>query len=375
MKCLVIKYIYTTLVLWLLAAGNSFSEQLIKDRVVYDFSETWLRYDKFYESYLPLKNKELRSARSIHQLLSFEKYRKYDLTFTASKGLTLFINNKLVYKKVAGKDEQVLMLMEKFEPDEKGEILITFFHPEGFLPFNSTFITNSLASDALPERTEENALVLLTRENTEALPGYVLLFLATFTLLVVFKQNYPKEYARYFTFAVQENQEHLLSGAFSIPSLWMALISGMGLSLLIYMFGLEEVIFSSPFSLFQGTVVIALTYFVFYIGKYIYLWIIAWLFNYSKVVSSQFTEYVRFFERVCLAACVVVFGLVSSGFVKVDVKSEILYYLFIILLILCVLKVIFLFFRLITHRNLYLFSYICAAEILPLIITVKILLF
>lgn len=352
----------------------AFGDAARKESAVYDFSGNWLRYDKYYESYLPLKSQELKSAKSIHQVLDFEKYKNYMLKFEASQGLALFVNNKLIFKKINSGKEQVSIPVNTLEPDEEGKIIITFFQPEGILPFSSAFI---VYESLLPvvRKGDEATMVFLARTVRDLVSDYALLFILMLTLFVLFKQTYPREYLRYYSFTPQENTDHLLPGPFSIPSLWMALINGLTLSLLIYIPGLDEVIFDSSYSILKGTVLITGAYFVFYIGKYLYLWLIAWVFNYSKVVSPQFAEYIRFFERVCQVACLILFGLVASGLITLSIKSEILYYSLIILLVFCVLKVILLFLRLVSHRNLYLFSYLCAAEVLPLIIAVKILLF
>ena len=201
------------------------------------------------------------------------------------------------------------------------------------------------------------------------------MFLLIAFVFVLFKQIYPKEYVRYYSFKFQESSDHLLPGTFSVPSIVMGLINALIVALLVYMLKLDEVIFNSSYSLFKGTLYIVFFYTLFFIGKYFYISGIAWLFNYSKIVALQFTEYIRFMEICFLFAAFIVFGIEASGFIKLSLRPEILYYSLIIVLIICVVKVIFLFFRLISHRNLYLFSYICAAEILPLIIAVKILLF
>lgn len=374
MKSSMVRKISWLLLLLTVLVPLAFGDAARKERVVYDFSGNWLRYDKYYESYLPLKSRELKSAKSIHQVLDFEKYKNYVLKFDATQGLTLFVNNKLIFKKISSGKELVSIPVSTLEPDEEGKIVVTFFQPAGMLPFSSAFI---VYESLLPvvKKGEEDTMVFLARTVRDMVSDYALLFLIMATLFVLFKQTYPKEYLRYYSFAPQENTDHLLPGAFSIPSLWMALINGLALSLLVYIPGLDEIIFDSSYSLFKGTVLITGAYFVFYIGKYLYLWLIAWVFNYSKVVSYQFAEYIRFFERVCLGACLVFFGLVASGLITLSIKSEFLYFSLIMLLLFCVLKVILLFLRLVSHRNLYLFSYLCAAEVLPLIIAVKILLF
>ena len=343
------------------------------DRVIYSFDQNWLRYDKYYEAYLPLKNSELGNCKSVHQNIQVEKYKNYNLSFTATSGLSLFVNNKLIYKKIAGKEEIILIPINTIESNEDGEAVLTFYHSKGILPIYSAAITNKAV--VVNEVQKENQNRTLFRVLDENFSNCFMLFLIIATLFIAFKQMYPKEYLRYYSFRGQENIDHLLPSTFSISSLWMALINGLTISLLVYILKLNEVIFNSSASLLKGTLYALLFYMIFYFGKFFYLSGIAWLFNYSKLVAFQFAEYTRLLEIVCLVAAVLLFGIEASGLTKLSIKPETLYYSLIIVLIFCVIKVIFLFFRLITHRNLYLFSYICAAEILPLIITIKILLF
>jgi hypothetical protein len=374
MKCSVIKKLLFILIFWLVGA-NVFSANVSKETLLYNFAGQWLRYDKYYESYLPLKKKELKRSKSIHQILDYSKFKNYDLKFKATQELTLFVNNKLIYKKITPGEEEIIIPLRTLEPDESDRIIITFFHPSGELPFYSAGIVNRSAVVMQKKEERGQATQFLYRSMQNLLSGYTILFLIIVTLFVLLKQLYPKEFLRYFGLRQSEAADHLLPGPFSIPSLWMALLCGLALSQLIYMFKLDEIIFASSTSILKGTLLITVVYFVFYIGKYLYLWLIGWLFNYSKIVPLQFADYTGFLERVCMVACLVIFGIVASGFILLEVNSEILYFALILVLIFCVIKVILLFLRLIPHRNLYLFSYLCAAEILPLIIAVKILLF
>ncbi len=345
----------------------------LEEKTIYNFAQNWLKYDKYYEAYLPIQNKDLKNEKSLHQIINIEEYRNYKLKFKASKGLSFFINNKLIYKKITEGEEEVQIDLGKIESSDNGEVIFTFYHPAGILPLYSSVIFYK--TPILQQvQAGENAYLLLSRNVRDYLSDYAILFIIIVTLFVLFKQLYPKEFLRYYSFYFQENSDHFLLGTFSIPSLWMALINGLSLSLLVFMLRLN-VLFLSSSSLFRGTIIITSLYFIFFIMKYLYILVIAWLFNYSKVVSPQFSEYVRLFERITLVATVIIFGILASGLLKFDVNPEILYFSLIMVFIICVIKVIFLFFRLISHRNLYLFSYICAAEILPLIIAVKILLF
>lgn len=347
--------------------------QSAEEKKLYDFSQNWLRYDKYYESYVPIKNDELRNSTCINQIVSVEKYKDSHISFQATKGLSFFVNNKLYYKKITDFDEVIRIPLSKIERELNGEVVFTFFNANGILPIYSASISKEIKKTAIVQ--EDNNKFTVFKKAFENQSDLFILFLFILSIIVLFKQMYPKEYLRYYKISFQESSDHLLPGTFSIPSLLMSFINSLIVALLIYLVKLDEIVFNSSISLFKGTLYTVFFYSIFFIGKYVYLSAIAWLFNYSKIVALQFSAYIRFFEISCLLTAFIMFGITASGVIKLTIQPDLLYFSLIIVLILSVVKVIFLFFRLISHRNLYLFSYICAAEILPLIITVKILLF
>src|SRR6187402_413499 len=141
----------------------SFSEaKEVEGKTIYSFSQNWLRYDKYYEAYLPLKEEELRNAKSIHQSIRIEKYINYDLSFVATKGLTLFVNNKLVYKKISKEEETIQLPLKSFQYDKRGEVIITFYHSKGILPIYTAAIINKNAVRS--NKTEDSSHFLQLRD-------------------------------------------------------------------------------------------------------------------------------------------------------------------------------------------------------------------
>ncbi|HSZ25417.1 MAG TPA: DUF4271 domain-containing protein [Cytophagaceae bacterium] len=348
----------------------------IEEKTVCDFSQNWLKYDENYETYLPVLEKELKEGKSLHQIISVEKYNSCQLVFKATKGLVLFVNNKLVYKKISRGEEEISLNISDIVPYKSGDVIFTFYNSDKILPVNTAAIKHKYIKKAtgISHESKNNYLVML-RNVQDNFSDFMILFLLIVTAFVLFKKLYPKEFIRYYAFKVQENMDHLLIGTFSIPSLWMIFMNGLALSLLMSMLRFNKIIFTTPLSIFQTTIASIVIYFIFFTIRYLYISVIAWLFNYSKIASAQCAEFIRLFERIILLVTVVVFGLIMSGVQKIEINPKILYFSLIVILVLCIVKVIFLFFRVVSHRNLYLFSYLCAAEILPLIIAVKILLF
>jgi hypothetical protein len=204
---------------------------------------------------------------------------------------------------------------------------------------------------------------------------FVFLFCLIITLFVLFRQFYPKEATIYFAYDSQQINEYLQPNTFSIPSLWVDLTVGLSIGLLVYLVNLDATLWDSPKPLIYGVLIITTYYFAFVFLKFLYTSLVAWLFNYSKIVALQNSEYIKLIGKIFFITTILTYGILASGFLKIDLSVDLLYFLLILLLIGALIKVILLFFRLISHRNLYLFSYICAAEILPLLIAIKILLF
>lgn len=347
-----------------------------KEIEIVNFSNSWLLFDNHYEAYIPIPKNKIRNNTCIHQALSVEKIKPYLLRFTAAKGLSVFVNNKLIYKKVTDKSEVVVIPLQSVLTENGGEAILTFYHPEGKLPFNNSSIINQVLLSE-EESKEANNQLLMVRDTNSMPDGLVILFISILVLVVLFKQFYPKEFQRYFSLQIHEHNEFIQQSSFSVPVLWMTVMVGLAFALLAYILNVDEVLLNSnkDSSIFFGAITIAFFYIAFTLSKFLYTSIIAWLFSYSKIVSAQHSEYSRLMEKIFFFTAILAYAVFVSGFIKIDISIEILYFSFILVLIICLIKVIFLFFRLISHRNLYLFSYICAAEILPLIIAVKIILF
>jgi hypothetical protein len=78
------------------------SKDSLDRTIVKDLSDEWMVFDKKYNSYIPYLDSS-RQTYTISRKLDLEKYKDYNLNFTADPGLGLFINNKLYYTNSTGR--------------------------------------------------------------------------------------------------------------------------------------------------------------------------------------------------------------------------------------------------------------------------------
>ncbi len=371
MQNIMLKIIFSIVVFFGILVQSNAAKQ--EKKIVYNFAQNWLRYDKYYEAYLPVKDGDLNKLKSVHQSIILANYKDFNLNFYATKGLSLFVNNKLIYKKISKEGELVKIPINSFRNKDYEEVLMTFYHSEGELPFYTTTIYVVASTATIKSDLAKNASIArILKLNVQ---NRFILFIFILFQIMLFKQVYPKAFLRFFSIGLQDKALHLVPSVFSISTIWIAGIVGFSFALLLQTVSIDGIIFHSETSFLGRTVLITSFYMLFNFGKYFYLSGIAWLFNYSKIATLQHFEFIRLLEIICLVATIILLGVEMSGFMQLTFSPITLYYSLIGVLVLCVLKVIILFFRLITYRNLYLFSYICAAEVLPLVIAVKILLF
>jgi hypothetical protein len=106
-----------------------------------------------------------------------------------------------------------------------------------------------------------------------------------------------------------------------------------------------------------------------YFVKYIFLETIGWIFNLSTIVKIQYYELLKFFFKFNLF--VVPLCLVLRSINYIGFPPSYLAFFILISLLIILLRISFLIFKLTPFRNLYLFSYLCTTEILPLFIIIK----
>jgi hypothetical protein len=363
--------------------GNTAADSL-DNVIVYKLNEDWLAYDLQYKSYLPLLGKSKLKTNSISQFIDLNKYKEYNLNFIAAPNLSLFVGNSLYYKNTADQEKNVKLKVEDLlrNTNQKNNVILTFYHPNGKLPYDLFYIGHFTSENVYNELEAETSVILL-RDIHEKQNLYIIVFLSIFMIFAIIKNRYPRRFYEFSNFnkIVPSNDDNLILDFSSTPVFLFILINSLCATLILFLIKEEfELSFLRIVNLFDhnpvlATFAITSLFFVAYVIKYLFIKMTGWIFKLSELVKVQFFELLKVSFKINLLMVTFAFVLYSSGYFYFKFSFEYFFYITIFSLVIVLFRVGYLTFKLSRLRNIYLFSYLCTTEILPLIIIIKIILF
>lgn len=348
-----------------------------------DLSDRWLQYKEEYKAWFPLLNKKEENLYSVSQLLDLDRYKSYNLNFEAAPGLSLFIENKLVYANNSERKEKIRIPVSRFTHtlDHEKE-LISFYHPEGVLPLEKFYIgySTTYTSASFSGLLTRDELILRMENPEENL--YVIIFLVILLLIVILKTRYPRRFFEFFSFSkiVPEKDDTMIWDPAAVPFLLFGLINALCSTLILLVikreFDLQSLDFLNIFTSRSvlGVLIVTGVFCMIYFLKYIQLGFLGWVFNVRSLVKYQFLELMKVSLKVNIFLTVLILVFYGSAYGKVEIDINYFFYFTIFSLVIVLLRVGYLTFTLSGFRNIYLFSYLCTTEILPLVIIAKIIL-
>jgi hypothetical protein len=360
--------------------GETFlSADSLDKTIIKDFTGDWLVFNDKYNAYVPYLDSS-RDSRTISAKADLEKFRDYSLNFIAYPGLSLFINNKLYYTNPGSKVSFVRFALNTIPAEEfKTEDLITFYNAGKGLPLRCCYIGQN-ANLAKSSDQSVNAFSGILKRKIPGDNIFIVLFLIIFFLFGLVKSKYPKRFREFYNFSrvfpSSSPEDKFNLEIHSIPSILFILINACSWCLLLgAVAGERYTLFNLPYASLGGVLVVSGLTIGVYCIKYVYLRLLASIFNLRQIISIQFFELVKIslkLNLLCVPLAVILFYSRSE-------ILEIAYKYFLYSLILCglivLVRISFLIFKYSGFRNIYLFSYLCTTEILPLIIIIKVILF
>jgi hypothetical protein len=360
-------------------SASFLTKDSLDKNIIKDLSDDWLVFDKKFNSYVPY----LETSHQYHTLsrkIDLEKYRDYNLNFIAEPGLSLFINNRLYYTNATLKISFVRFSLNIIPQEEfKIEDLITFYSQGKGLRETNCYIGQNLNIKYGHIETGNIFSGVVKKE----IPGdniFMLLFLVIFFLFGLVKNKYPKRFLEFYDFSrlfpSSSPEDNFILEIYSIPSILFILINAFSCSLLLGIVAAgRHTLLGLPYTSPGGILIVAGITVMIYFIKYIYLKVLGSIFNLQQIINIEFFELIKVslkLNLVCVPLALILFYSRSE-------ILEIAYKYFLYTLILCgliaVIRISFLIFKYSNFRNIYLFSYLCTAEILPLIIIIKVILF
>lgn len=350
---------------------------------VKSLNNDWQVFDKYYQSYIPYISK----GKTLYKgglYLDKRNDQDYLLSFYSNKGLALFIDNKLVYKhpEDASSKRVRLHLTDLASVVDEDPFLIVFHNAQTGIYDDSVSLQVKLPviinhSEELSVDTQK----IMVRTGSFGREGFILAFLIFTGLLIFYKFVFMKG-RTLMNVGIDRNVELLLLDRSGAMSIVLIIINAMLYMMLFYLMAKQRIIyFNIPFQQSiqhrkEGSYIIylLLSFGLMQTFKIIYVKIINGL-TFSSGVSplqnylllNYLFQVGLFFLPIVLIICL----LPTSYILGLAQLTPLI--LFVILVIISLLTSYMIYSRS-ELRNIYLFSYICTAEIVPLGIAFRVLL-
>lgn len=354
--------------------------------LVHDFKDEWQIYDAGEKLYLPFVKEQNFDFAAHTVVLNTEAYPYVTLLVKSDNPADfLFINGSLIQKLIPGKwvTIQVNDLKSKYKVRD---IYLTVY---GNVNADQKFIQVGYPSrkNQLSEKGSVNQpFNIKPRANVPYRSTFVVVFIVTLVLASFLSNSYPRAFQRYYnlkdlmSFLVRE-QSFLINKPLNRTNMLfvilLSLISGFlyiiiqskGINLIDSRFFFQD---AQTFGLLLSNFLkLCVFFFVMFVFKFFLINTIGRLFNLDKVVEIHFFKLIQstlYFFTLMLIILLVLFNtyLFSETFLEK--------YFLLVLSVFYTFRTIIIYFtinRTINVQSLYLISYLCIVEILPIIIGLR----
>ncbi len=369
-------------------------QQLPVYKAVQNLDDQWLIYEEDYKGYIPYFQKEHGRQPTLSIFLNLEKYSHYALLLQTSQPSHLFVQSQLC-RTLASQSQVILSLDSLRKAHKLKSILLTLYTPDGYesLPLATIVYKNQ---ESLAAGTNKSPLASVTQPQQQPQLRELSHFQDFITLTVIvllayytFLLNYhPKAFERNFSFqaifTVDTREDATLIAK---PLSQINLLFVVAHSMLLGVFYMMAQWYSDAF--FINVLPIPLTgsfndlvlyfavcvsiIFVLLISKYFFVYAVGVVFGINNAASVHYYEYLLF-SRIFFIVIVPLQFIFMLSFPHLLVQFiQIAFTAVVILNVARMLVISSVLNKITSFRNLYLFSYLCATELIPLLIGVKFL--
>ena len=370
-------------ILWFIFfAPDTSKGQVAGDSIKADLREDWLIFNNRYKTYAPYIGNTSPSTSSFSFILNKTRATNTNLVFCFQKGSSLFIEQQIVGFFEEGKC-MIFDLDSLFGKYQAEELFVTVYNKSLDLGEHTTLLTSKNTDGG---RSANLLQGKISPRDGPLFKNFYILALLTFLVLLsaVYNLN-PRNFREFYslskTFSVKLRYDNASSlKVFNWPNILIVfthcLVISYMLVVVISLLGEPVPYLKVDMEDLGGAmwrwISLALLVFLLMLGKFVLIKVLSAMMNLKELDQIHFFEFIRisiFIYNVGLIFMVVpllAFYLPAAGhFIWI---VYLVAFLSAVRIVLLYLK----FLRLSTFRNLYLFSYLCTTEILPLIIGFKI---
>ena len=331
-------------------------------------------------------------AHTYYQWLRLVPLQPFQLTFTAQPGLTIFLDNQLVFTAPAAGSYTVDLGAQVPTTRQGRPHLLAVWQPEGYPLLNTFAAAAATTATSLPVAAAQPLAATPTRALLRLSPSQsqnvlLLLLLLLGVLYGVVRGTYPAALAPVLQISElsssnNEPQAFLTRPAFTLLNLVLVALFSLSLALLLTALRtnlgslpLVRQLLDVPESAVMARVLLyTLLIMSFVLAKFLLLELMSYIFDLRELVNVHYREFLRTTLLLGLGLPLVLLlylGLNTRWPPIVEVANGSV----LVLLTLTVLRVARTLHQRASLLNLHLFAYLCATEILPIAVLLKLIVF
>ncbi|MDW7693678.1 DUF4271 domain-containing protein [Flammeovirgaceae bacterium SG7u.132] len=346
--------------------------------VIEDLSEDWSVYDVRLEGFVPYLSDIHRNVKSIYMPLSLDQYRGNLLSISSIDGAHLFFNNKLV-QLMEGDDFTYYSVDSLLSAQNQGFIQVAIYSPTSFdnIPALRVVSEKSNASVVSIDRAVFTPNKIQSDYNKEFVVIFSLGILFVFSVVLQKKnpfgglieigailakmlksksmpEKYSTRYVLYFLF--------FFSLSFSFLLVFLRESSDL--------FRESSLVLSNYLggTLFLVSTQLFILIFVLMLLKLLIIRVLSSLYGFAGLADIHTFEYISFTH---FFTTIFLLGGVMLNLLPVDIPMEVAVALLFVVVFFKSLFIVMRINRLLTYKKVYLFSYFCITEFIPILFALK----
>ncbi|WP_370523364.1 DUF4271 domain-containing protein [Pontibacter sp. Tf4] len=347
----------------------------------------WLVYKGNTNQLVPYVAGSNVESHAVHQWLRISSENPFPVSLSVQEGVCLFLNNQLLF--VADSTAAYTLDLSEYAVGLKpidGKYLLTVWHPEQRPAISG--IRNTETVPTVVAREQDQVAYKVRVRETINLSPFILFMLLIGLLYGALKNNYPSDFSSLYNINSFLRVSSLEEGFLSKPisswsSILFVLVFSLSLSLLIAAIHTEmhnvrlfnQIFPVSAADISTKVLFYTVLIFLFILLKYLFLKMMAFIFGLEQIVQLQYREFVRtiLFLGIFMPFIVLVYLAFNAS-----MPDLILFFSNVAVALVLIITVIRVFATVNTKapvQNLHLFSYLCATEVIPLAIILKLIVF
>lgn len=353
--------------------------------IVHDYQEDWQVFDERYKAYVPYVREQHKDYNSFSLFFDIENYKGYKILYRSEKENYLFIDASL-QKQLPISTLLVLDIDSLQNVFGKTKLFLTIYGTNTNVEDLSVQIGNKISKAQKAIEMNESLLTILPRD-ISPFQNFFVLGLLVLVCFYAFLYNFqPKSFERFFSprdllTISKRDDSFVVNKPFDLGNILFVVSLSLTLGFIFMLITNEKTdLFSASNILREGETLgalmlnflgISIIIFALLMVKYFALRVLSNLYRLDNITNIHFFKIIQASSLFFLVVLIVLtFSSVSSPAIVKNAEK----YLSIPISLFFIARLALLYFminKMTSLKNLYLFSYLCIVELIPLIVGIR----